>query len=317
VRGTGDRNLIDRLGIGLWTLQSSAFRPGHPTALVRRFGEDAALADELGFHSVWIAEHRLWYDGYCPAPLHAEAYVAACTKRIRLGQSMLVGSQHDPAQLARNAATLQTLSGGRLELGLGLGHRDAEFDALGLRRDRRGRRMEEEILPAVELVGARIWLGGMATPTLERAARRGHSLMLPQTIYTHELAPVLDEYRSLGGTGTIGIMRDAWIEPDPAKAENARQRVAAHYLEEAGSWWVLKGTVGFENPEQLERQRLRTLRAALIGSPEEIAERLRADVEAGVEVFALRLAYDFPSQAELREQLHRLAEDVAPLLEGL
>lgn len=307
--------MIDRLGIGLWTLQSSAMRPGNPTALYRRFGEDAALADELGFHSVWIAEHRLWYDGYCPALLHAEAIVAARTSRIRLGQAMLVAPQHDPAGLARNATTLQQLSGGRLELGLGLGHRDAEFDALGLRRDRRGRRLEE-ILDAVEPVGARIWLGGMATPTLERAARRGHSLMLPQTIYTRELAPLLDEYRSLGGTGVIGIMRDTWVEPDPKRAARARERIAAHYLEEAGAWWVLKGTVGFENPEQLARQSARTLAAAPVGSAEKVAERLRADIAAGVEIFALRLAYDFCSQAELREQIRRVAEEVAPLLEG-
>ncbi|MBM3678006.1 MAG: LLM class flavin-dependent oxidoreductase [Actinobacteria bacterium] len=297
-------------------MQSTAARPTHPTVLYRELVEAAELADRLGFHGIWLAEHRLWYDGYCPALLHAEALVAARTTRIRLGQAMLVGAQHDPAGLARNVATLQQLSGGRVELGLGLGHRDAEFDALGLRRDRRGRRLEEEILPAVEGLVDRIWLGGMATPTLERAARRGHSLVLPQTIYTHELAPILDEYRSLGGRGTIGIMRDTWVAADGRAADRARERIAAHYLEEAGAWWVLKGTVGFENPDQLARQRDRTLRAALIGTPEEIAARLRADVAAGVEVFVLRVDYDFHSQAELLEQIHRLAEEVAPLLEG-
>ena len=303
----------ERLGVGLWTLQSSAARPANFTALYRRFAEDAELAEELGFHSVWIAEHRLWYDGYCPALLHAQSFVAARTSRIRLGQAMLVAPQHDPLGLARNAATLQQLSGGRLELGLGLGHRDAEFDALGLRRDRRGRRMEE-ILDAVEPVGSRIWLGGMATPTLERAARRGHSLMLPQTLFGSELGPLLEEYRSLGGAGTIGIMRDMWVEPDRRRAANARDRIMAHYLEEAGAWWVLKGSVGFANPEQLARQGKRILAAAVVGSPEQVAERLRADLEAGVEVFVLRLCFDFASQGELREQLHRVAEEVAPLL---
>lgn len=291
-------------------------RPAHPTFLHRQFVEAAELADDLGFHAVWMAEHRLWYDGYCPALLHAEALAASRTTRVRLGQSMLVGAQHDAAQLARNVSTLQQLSGGRVELGLGLGHRDCEFDALGLRRDRRGRRMEEEILPAVEPLVDRIWLGGMATPTLERAARRGHSLMLPQTIYTHELAPILDEYRSLGGHGTIGIMRDTWVVSDEREAQVARDRVAIHYREEAGSWWVLKGTVGFENPEQLDRQGARTLRAALIGTPEQIAERMREDAAAGVEVWALRVAYDFHTTAELQEQMHRIAADVVPLLEG-
>ena len=308
--------MIAQLGLGLWTLQSSATGPANVTALYRRFAEDAVLADQLGFHSVWAAEHRLWYDGFCPALLHAEAFVAARTTRIRLGQAMLIGPQHDPAGLAHNAATLRQLSGDRLELGLGLGHRDAEFDALGLRRDRRGRRMEEEILDAVEPVGARIWLGGMAQPTLERAARRGHSLMLPQTLFTQELGPLVEEYRSLGGTGTIGIMRDTWVEPDRVRARRAIDRIVAHYLEEAGAWWVLKGTVGFDNPDQLERQRQRIVAAAAVGSAQQVAERLNADIAAGAEIFALRLCFDFVSQSELREQLHRVAEEVAPLLEA-
>ncbi len=308
--------MIDRFGIGLWTLQSSATRPANTTALYRRFAEDAVLAEELGYHSVWTAEHRLWYDGFCPQLLHAQAFVAARTTRIRFGQAMLVATQHDPEALARNAETLQRLSGGRLELGLGLGHRDSEFDALGLRRDRRGRMMEG-ILDAVERVGARLWLGGMATPTLERAARRGAGLMLPQSLYTRELPPLLEEYRSVGGSGTIGIMRDVWIEEDAARAARAQERLVAHYLEEAGAWWVLKGTVGFLNPEQLQRQQTRILAAAIVGTPEQVAERLRADVDVGVELHCLRINYDFTSQSELREQLHRIADEVAPLVDGI
>lgn len=306
---------LDRLGIGLWTLQSSATRPGNPTSLYRRFAEAAVHADDLGFHSVWAAEHRLWYDGFCPQLLHAQAVVAARTTRLRLGQAMLIGAQHDPTALARNAATLQELSGGRLELGLGLGHRDAEFDALGLRRDRRGR-LFEPVLDAVEGVGARLWLGGMTTPTLERATRRGAGLMLPQSLLATELGSLLAEFRALGGTGAVGILRDVWVEPDSELAERARERVVAHYVEEAGAWWVLKGTVGFGNPAQLERQRRRILRTVAIGSAEDVAARLRADVEAGVELHCLRLAYDFTAQDELHEQFERVAHQVAPLLAG-
>ena len=307
--------MLDRFGIGLWTLQSSATRPANGTALYRRFADDALLAEELGFHSVWAAEHRLWYDGFCPQLLHAQAFVAARTTRLRFGQAMLVATQHDPEGFARNAETLQRLSGGRLELGLGLGHRDAEFDALGLRRDRRGRLLEA-VLDAVERVGARLWLGGMATPTLERAARRGAGLMLPQTLYARELPHLLEEYRSVGGSGTIGVMRDIWIADDEAQAARAHERLATHYLEEAGSWWVLKGAVGFLNPEQLQRQRSRILAAAIVGTPEQVAERLSEDVAAGVELHCLRVNYDFTSQSEVREQLHRIAEQVAPLVAG-
>ena len=214
---------LDTLGVGLWTLQSSTTRPGNPTAIYRRFAAAAEHADALGFHSVWAAEHRLWYDGFCPQLLHAQAFAAARTSRLHLGQAMLIGPQHDPVALARSAETLQAITGGRLELGLGLGHRDAEFDALGLRRDRRGR-MLEPVLDAVEGVGARLWLGGMASTTLARAARRGAGLLLPQTMLVDELGPLLEEYRGLGGAGPIGILRDVWIEPDPELAAPASSR---------------------------------------------------------------------------------------------
>lgn len=304
---------LDTLGIGLWTLQSSTTRPGNPTAIYRRFADAAEHADALGFHSVWAAEHRLWYDGFCPQLLHAQAFAAARTTRLRLGQAMLIGPQHDPAALARSAETLQAITGGRLELGLGLGHRDAEFDALGLRRDRRGR-MLEPVLDAVEGLGARLWLGGMASTTLARAARRGAGLLLPQTMHVDELGPLLEEYRGVGGTGPVGILRDVWIEPDPVLAAPVRERVVSHYLEEAGAWWVLKGTVGFGNPEQLARQRARIEGTVTVGGADDVAARLRADRAAGIELHCLRVVYDFTPADALHAQLERLAAELPPLL---
>src|SRR6185437_9868090 len=134
-----------RLGVALWTMQSTAARPGLHASLYRRFAEEGRLAEELGFGSLWVGEHRVWYDGWCPAPLHVLAYVAGVTERIGLGTAMYLVPQHDAAAAARTIATLDELSGGRFELGTGLGYRDPEFDALGLRRDRRGRLMEQNL----------------------------------------------------------------------------------------------------------------------------------------------------------------------------
>ena len=103
------------------------------------------VAEELGFDSIWVGEHRLWYCGWCPAPLHALAAAAAATTRIRLGTAMYLVPQHEPVSAARAIARLDGLSGGRVELGAGLGYRDAEFDALGLRRDRRGKTMDASL----------------------------------------------------------------------------------------------------------------------------------------------------------------------------
>ena len=127
-------------------MQSTAARPGLGHALYRRFREDVLVAEELGFDSIWVGEHRLWYCGWCPAPLHALAAAAATTTRIRLGTAMYLVPQHEPVSAARAIGRLDELSGGRVELGAGLGYRDAEFDALGLRRDRRGNPARDRLL---------------------------------------------------------------------------------------------------------------------------------------------------------------------------
>ena len=281
--------MLDRFGIGLWTLQSSATRPANGTALYRRFADDALLAEGLGFHSVWAGEHRLWYDGLCPELLHAQAFAAGRTTRSgSAGDARR--TQHDPEGYGRNAETLDELSGGRLELGAGLGYRDAEFDALGLRRDRRGRLLEA-VLDAVERVGARLWLGGMATPTLARAARRGAGLMLPQTL-TRGAAAMVEEYRSLGGRGRSEYARG--LDLDEAGGADA-ERVATHYSRRPAPGGRSRAR-RVPAPEQLERQRSRMLaRDRRNGGGG--GERLSEDVDAGVELLCLRVAFEFASQA--------------------
>ena len=219
---------LSHIGVGLWTMQSTATAPANPTALYRVFAEDALVAERLGFHSVWTAEHRGWYDGWCPAPIHALAVAAARTDRVRLGTAMLLAPQHDPVRLARAIATLDRLSGGRVDVGAGLGHRDAEFDALGLRRDRRGQRMEEALgalaavwagelgdEPPAQRPGPPVWVGGMAPAAIARAARHGHGLMLPQTLRPHEMRAIVEDYRDQAGApGRVGALCDIWIEDD-------------------------------------------------------------------------------------------------------
>jgi len=320
---------FDAVGVGLWTMQSTATAPADPGALYERFAHDAALAERLGFRSIWSAEHRAWYDGWCPALVHAQAYAAARTERVRFGHAILLVPQHDPVRLARSLATLDRLSGGRIDLGAGLGHRDAEFDMMGLRRDRRGRLMDTALdtlaavwagehgdAPPAQRPGPPVWVGGMAPQAIARAASRGHGLILPQTLRPAELRRIVDDYHAQASrAGTVGALRDVWIESDPHRAKAFRRRVDTHFREEAGSWWVLKGRVGFSQPEQLERQLARISETEAVGPPERVVEELNALYAAGAEFLVLRVNFDFVERAELHEQLHALAELVVPLLE--
>jgi probable F420-dependent oxidoreductase len=112
----------------------------------------AVQAEELGLDDVWVSEHIIVPKdaGYPPSanfwdPVLTLTWAAAATQRVRLGTSVLVLPMRHPLPLAKELATLQNLSGGRLILGAGVGWLEAEFDALGVPFKERGRRMDEGI----------------------------------------------------------------------------------------------------------------------------------------------------------------------------
>jgi probable F420-dependent oxidoreductase len=170
-------------------------------ALIRRF---AIHAEELGLDDVWVSEHiivprdkfprsPLFYD-----PVLSLTWAAAVTSRVRLGTSVLVLPMRHPLPLAKELATLQNLSEGRLILGAGVGWLEAEFAALGVPFKERGRRLDEGLammqavwtedpvsfdsrtIPAViegltmtPMPTTRIplWLGGSSDAALRRTVR--------------------------------------------------------------------------------------------------------------------------------------------------
>jgi alkanesulfonate monooxygenase SsuD/methylene tetrahydromethanopterin reductase-like flavin-dependent oxidoreductase (luciferase family) len=272
----------------------------------------ARAADHAGFHSFGTID-RPSHDDW--EPLISLAAAAAVTERVRLATTILQMPNRNEVLVAKQAAVIDRLSGGRLDLGIGLGHRDVEFDTLGVRRDRRGRRMDA----ALDVFAAQpsfppIWVGGMAARALERAGERGHNVLLPQTLRPDAIRRAVETVRAHDGwNGTVGAMRDLWIEPDPVRARQLRERFRRFFLEEAG-WWVLKGKPAFSAPEELEGQMARVVDSALIGSPDEVAHGLRTLVDAGAEFLCLRINFDMVEHAELRDQVHRVAEELPPLL---
>ena len=114
-----------------------------------------AWADEAGIGAIWVTEHHGFADGYLPAPLTFCAAIAARTRNARIGTAVVVSPLMPAAALAEQAAVVDILSGGRLELGLGAGWRAAEFPAFGADYSRRYQALEDSRPGAARAVGQR------------------------------------------------------------------------------------------------------------------------------------------------------------------
>lgn len=189
---------------------------GGPPEIVARYVETAEAA---GFAELWTSEHVVFFEDYTPnypyaaggrppmatdtammEPLNLLCFIAARTSRIRLGTGVFLLPQRNPVYTAKETSTLDVLSGGRLDLGIGVGWLREEFEALGVPYEERGARCDEyiEVLkqlwtePVAEYSGRfyelprcvqephpvqkphpPILIGGTSAPALRRAARVG------------------------------------------------------------------------------------------------------------------------------------------------
>src|SRR5579863_9133448 len=111
----------------------------------REWIENNVEAEALGFHSTFVVEHHFTGFGQVSATLQILTWLAARTTTLRLGTAVLVLPWHNPVLLAEQAATLDLMSGGRLDLGIGKGYRHNEFEGFCIDPEEAQARFDEAL----------------------------------------------------------------------------------------------------------------------------------------------------------------------------
>jgi probable F420-dependent oxidoreductase len=309
-----------RFGIGIpQVFQDGMFSPVD-------FRSFLARAEALGvYESAWAQESTL---GSSPqlSPLEVMTYAAACTSTLRLGTAVFVTTLHSPVHLAKALASLDQLSGGRVEVGVGSGGAQRPFEAFGLSPERHVARFTEGLAvmkalwtePSVTFDGQfyqlkdatmepkpvqkprpRLWFGGSA----EAAVRRGVRLCdgffgagsTPTAAFAAQVGVVRDALAASGqaegfGPGEFPIAKRVYLGLDPADSARARERMNA----------ALAGIYGRRVPA-IES-------AAIAGTLPECASAVREVIAAGAELILFTPLYDHD------DHLERIATDLIPAL---
>jgi alkanesulfonate monooxygenase SsuD/methylene tetrahydromethanopterin reductase-like flavin-dependent oxidoreductase (luciferase family) len=152
-------NVSPKLRFGLWydfRNPPAWHRPS--TQLYRETLEQIAWADQHGFDDVWLSEHHFLDDGYAPSLLPIAAAIAARTTTIRIGIAVMLLPLHNPVRVAEDAATVDVISGGRFQLGVGVGYKVEEFASFAIPSKERAGRTNE----GLEII-RRLWEGETLT----------------------------------------------------------------------------------------------------------------------------------------------------------
>ena len=207
-------------------------------ASARLIADVAQEAESLGFDSVWVTDHvivpvhhvergHIFYEA-----LMTLAYVSSITKNLAMGTTVLAAPTRNPVVLAKEVATLDALSGGRVILGVGTGWIRDELEAIGVAWAERGRFLDESIRVMRHLWtqegpisfsgrytnfrdmlfepkparkgGPPIWAGGMTEPSLRRVARTADG-WLPWAVSAEEVQQGAEKLRSMSGGRKITL----------------------------------------------------------------------------------------------------------------
>jgi alkanesulfonate monooxygenase SsuD/methylene tetrahydromethanopterin reductase-like flavin-dependent oxidoreductase (luciferase family) len=299
-------------------------------------------AEALGLYSSFVTEHHFTRIGQISATLTLLTAIAARTSRLRLGTAVLVLPWHNPVLLAEQVATLDLLSAGRLDLGVGKGYRHNEFAGFAMAPEDAEPRFEEALSVLMRALGADepfahrgrfwkfdnivvepapyqrphppLWMAASSTRSIADCARRGGNLLLDQFASPEQTGERIALYRKeLATFGfafdpmRVAVARNFWVARDAAEKAKAIERQARAH----GRLLALsRGVESRPSSHILGYSDQPGAREAhsLIGTPDEIAAKLEALRAHGV-------GYVLLSGQGSRDNLRLFAREIMPSFE--
>jgi alkanesulfonate monooxygenase SsuD/methylene tetrahydromethanopterin reductase-like flavin-dependent oxidoreductase (luciferase family) len=283
----------------------------------RDFIEYNVEAEALGFAGTFVVEHHFTGYGQVSATLNLLTWLGARTKTLRLGTAVIVLPWHNPVLLAEQAATLDLLSGGRLDFGIGKGYRYNEFAGFCVSMDEADARFNEclEVLlkawtsnekfshrgkywafddivvepPTAQRPHPAIWMGAGGESSVRQVAERGFNLLLGQYAQPADVARSIAAYRgAVEAQGrrfdpmSVGVTRAFFVCDGVADREAALERRLANRVRQLKLATRPDGTV-HGGPDRATGDPDTINRgSAMYGSPDDIAEKLDELRKAGV-----------------------------------
>ena len=274
-------------------------------------------AEALGFRSTFVVEHHFTGYGQVSATLNLLTWLGARTTTLRLGSAVMVLPWHNPVLLAEQAATLDLLSGGRLDFGIGKGYRYNEFKGFCMPMQEADSRFDEALgvilkawtanepfshrgkywqfdnivvePPTAQQPHPPIWMGAGGERSIRRVAAQGYNLLLGQYASPSDVATSIAIYKSeVEARGLrfdpmqVAVTRAFFVCDTPAERAEAMERRLANRLRQLKLATTPDGTVHGGPDRATGDPQAVNEASAMYGNPDHIAARLEDLRAAGV-----------------------------------
>ncbi len=308
----------------------------------KQFVDYNVEAEALGYHSTFLVEHHFTGFGQVSASLALLTWVAAKTKTLRLGTAVLVLPWHNPVLLAEQAATIDLLSGGRLEFGVGKGYRHNEFHGFCVPIEEAEARFNESLdvivkawtskqrfshhgkywnfediivePPTAQKPHPPMWMAAGNPDSIRQVAARGYNLLLDQFASFDGVAERIGIFKAevekqgrVFDPLDVGVARAFYVAKDAADKEGALERRLEAQRRLATVSNSPDGTKSKSSIMAFSDTREASEESALYGTPDEIIAKLEKLRALGVEYVLLN-----GGGGVAHDSLHRFAREVMP-----